>query len=106
MPATADLAALETPALLLDAPRMAANIARMQQRVQALGVAFRPHVKTAQCLPVARAMLGAQRGPVTVATLLRILPNHACATAAQFGAYQVLDDAGRVGTTWPRFGGW
>ena len=47
---------LETPALLLSQPKMAANIARMQQRIAALGVAFRPHVKTAKCLPVARAM--------------------------------------------------
>lgn len=41
-----------------------------------------------------------------VGTLLRILPNHACATAAQFGQYNVLsDDAGEV-DVWPRFGGW
>ena len=60
---------LETPALLLSQPRMAANIARMQQRIAALGVAFRPHVKTAKCLPVARAMLGADNGPITVSTL-------------------------------------
>ena len=60
---------LETPALLLSQPRMAANIARMQQRIAALGVAFRPHVKTAKCLPVARAMLGADSGPITVSTL-------------------------------------
>ena len=38
-------------------------------------------------------------------TLLRILPNHACATAAQFGEYQVVDSAGGIGV-WPRFGGW
>jgi D-serine deaminase-like pyridoxal phosphate-dependent protein len=41
-----------------------------------------------------------------VGTLLRILPNHACATAAQHATYQVLDAAGRVQATWPRFGGW
>ena len=60
---------LETPALLLSQPKMAANIARMQQRIAALGVAFRPHVKTAKCLPVARAMLGTDSGPITVSTL-------------------------------------
>lgn len=37
---------------------------------------------------------------------LRILPNHACATAAQFDAYHVLDVEGRVIARWPRFGGW
>jgi D-serine deaminase-like pyridoxal phosphate-dependent protein len=41
-----------------------------------------------------------------VGTLLRILPNHACATAAQHGAYQVLGESGRIETTWARFNGW
>ena len=36
---------------------------------------------------------------------LRILPNHACATAAQFPAYEALGGDGVV-TTWPRFYGW
>ena len=40
-----------------------------------------------------------------VGTLLRILPNHACATAAQHAEYKVLRD-GRVRETWDRFGGW
>jgi D-serine deaminase-like pyridoxal phosphate-dependent protein len=38
---------------------------------------------------------------------VRILPNHACATAAQHGAYHVVlgaDDD--VQAVWPRFGGW
>ena len=38
---------------------------------------------------------------------LRILPNHACATAAQHGAYHVVRGASPVVEhTWPRFGGW
>ena len=40
-----------------------------------------------------------------VGTRLRVLPNHACATAAQFPAYAVLDAAGSV-QEWPRFYGW
>ncbi len=36
---------------------------------------------------------------------LRILPNHACATAAQHGEYHVLRD-GRLGGVWERFSGW
>jgi len=45
----------------------------------------------------------AQRLPLGMQ--LRILPNHACATAAQFPTYAVLDaDAGV--TTWERFYGW
>ena len=41
-----------------------------------------------------------------VGTQVRILPNHACATAAQHGRYQVLGPGGEVTTTWPRFSGW
>ncbi len=41
-----------------------------------------------------------------VGTMLRILPNHACATAAQFERYHVLDPAGRIEGTWQRFSGW
>lgn len=36
---------------------------------------------------------------------LRVLPNHACATAAQHARYLVVDD-GRVGEVWDRFGHW
>jgi D-serine deaminase-like pyridoxal phosphate-dependent protein len=35
-----------------------------------------------------------------VGTRLRVLPNHACATAAQHDRYQVGD------TTWKRVNGW
>ncbi|MDB5667393.1 MAG: alanine racemase [Alphaproteobacteria bacterium] len=38
-------------------------------------------------------------------TRLRILPNHACATAAQFSEYQVVED-GEIAARWPRFNGW
>lgn len=41
-----------------------------------------------------------------VGTLLRIVPNHACATAAQFGAYTVVASGTEVDATWPRFSGW
>ena len=43
---------------------------------------------------------------VPVGTLLRILPNHACATAAQHNAYHVLGEAGTVEHVWERFNGW
>jgi D-serine deaminase-like pyridoxal phosphate-dependent protein len=39
-----------------------------------------------------------------VGTRLRVLPNHACATAAQHGSYRVTDGASV--TTWPRVNGW
>ena len=40
-----------------------------------------------------------------VGSRLRILPNHACATSAQFAEYQVIRDNVPV-ETWERFGGW
>ncbi len=67
------LADLETPALLLDAPKMERNIARMRARMAALGVAFRPHLKTGKSIDVTRRLFasapGNNTGPVTVSTL-------------------------------------
>jgi D-serine deaminase-like pyridoxal phosphate-dependent protein len=37
---------------------------------------------------------------------VRILPNHACATAAQHDAYHVVDGTRDVAASWPRFSGW
>lgn len=37
---------------------------------------------------------------------LRILPNHACATAAQYEQYLAVDEKGYVVDVWPRFNGW
>jgi D-serine deaminase-like pyridoxal phosphate-dependent protein len=44
---------------------------------------------------------------LAVGTKLRILPNHACATAAQFDGYEVLPaDPGAPMVHWSRFRGW
>jgi D-serine deaminase-like pyridoxal phosphate-dependent protein len=40
-----------------------------------------------------------------IGTQLRILPNHACATAAQHGQYHVVEDGVLTGA-WPRINGW
>ena len=40
-----------------------------------------------------------------VGTRLRILPNHACATAAQFGGYHALLADGTL-ADWPRWNHW
>jgi D-serine deaminase-like pyridoxal phosphate-dependent protein len=64
------LAELETPALLLDEPRMQRNIERMRSRLQRLGVVFRPHVKTNKSIEVTRRLLPDGPGPITVSTLL------------------------------------
>ncbi|TPV60072.1 DSD1 family PLP-dependent enzyme [Aestuariibacter sp. GS-14] len=42
-----------------------------------------------------------------IGTRLRILPNHACATAAQHNEYKVVDgDQDNIVDVWPRFYGW
>ena len=61
---------LETPALLLDEAAMDRNIERMRGRLRQLGVAFRPHVKTNKSIDVARRLMEAPQGPITVSTLL------------------------------------
>jgi D-serine deaminase-like pyridoxal phosphate-dependent protein len=64
-----NLAALSTPAALVDVACMNRNIARMQQRLDALGVRFRPHVKTTKCEQIVRAQIGAGAQGITVSTL-------------------------------------
>lgn len=44
--------------------------------------------------------------PFPPGTLLRVLPNHACATAAQHGAYRVVRGGREVEAVWERWGGW
>jgi D-serine deaminase-like pyridoxal phosphate-dependent protein len=41
-----------------------------------------------------------------VGTQVRIFPNHACSTAAQYPRYQVLGPGREVTASWPRFSGW
>jgi D-serine deaminase-like pyridoxal phosphate-dependent protein len=48
----------------------------------------------------------AQLPDLAVGDRVRILPNHACATGAQYDRYHVLDGEGRVSAIWPRINGW
>jgi D-serine deaminase-like pyridoxal phosphate-dependent protein len=48
---------------------MQRNIHRMQQRMNELGVSFRPHVKTTKCIEVAREQITAGAKGITVSTL-------------------------------------
>ena len=43
---------------------------------------------------------------LAVGDLVRILPNHACATGAQHGRYQVVDGSSEIVAIWERFNGW
>ena len=63
------LESLATPAALIDVPKMQHNIARMQSHLDALGVKFRPHVKTSKCADVVRAQVAAGARGLTVSTL-------------------------------------
>ncbi|HTJ34051.1 MAG TPA: alanine racemase [Dactylosporangium sp.] len=58
----------QTPYLALDPAIVTANVERLRARLDRLGVALRPHVKTAKSLDVAR-LVQDEPGPVTVSTL-------------------------------------
>ncbi len=60
---------IETPAALIDEARMSRNIARLQTRMNELGVRLRPHVKTSKCVEVARRQQSAGARGITVSTL-------------------------------------
>ena len=63
------LSALDSPAAIINLPRMLRNIQLMQQRMDALDVSFRPHVKTSKCIPVVHAQIEAGAHGITVSTL-------------------------------------
>ncbi len=62
------LEGIETPALLIDRPKLEANAARMSARAETLGVVLLPHVKTLKSVEAAKiyAPLGSR---ITVSTL-------------------------------------
>ena len=78
----------ETPFLVVDPARVQANAARMRQRLTSMGVALRPHVKTAKCLEAALLCCGGAPGPITVSTLKE---------AEQFAAHGFFDILYAVG---------
>ncbi|MET0610857.1 MAG: alanine racemase, partial [Pseudomonas caspiana] len=63
------LQTLDTPAAIIEIPRMHRNIQHMQQRMDTLGVRLRPHVKTSKCLAVIKAKREAGAQGITVSTL-------------------------------------
>ncbi|MGN6849334.1 MAG: alanine racemase [Sphingomicrobium sp.] len=86
--APASILDLPTPALLLDRQRLERNAARMRDKVRALGVTLRPHVKTSKSIDVLRVLSGGERLPITVSTL---------AEARYFFAHGVTDILYAVG---------
>jgi D-serine deaminase-like pyridoxal phosphate-dependent protein len=57
-----------TPSLLLDVDIMARNIARMQERMESLGVSLRPHMKTHKCIEIGTRQRDAGARGITVST--------------------------------------
>ncbi|HHX4059749.1 MAG: DSD1 family PLP-dependent enzyme [Burkholderia contaminans] len=83
-----DLHTLNTPAALIDVGRMQHNIGRMQAHLDALGVRFRPHVKTTKSTQVVDAQIAAGAQGITVSTLKE---------AEQFFAHGIRDIVYAVG---------
>jgi len=63
------LDSIETPALVLDLAKVERNVARLTARLESFGVGFRPHVKTAKSIEVARRLFASGHGPITVSTI-------------------------------------
>jgi D-serine deaminase-like pyridoxal phosphate-dependent protein len=68
-PASTRLDGIATPTALVDEAVMLRNIARMQARMDTLGVRLRPHVKTPKCIPVGERQRAAGAAGITVSTL-------------------------------------
>ena len=60
---------LDTPCLVLERGRVAANAARLRSHLGGLGAPLRLHVKTAKSPEVAALVLGGARSPIAVSTL-------------------------------------
>lgn len=66
---TESLDTIDTPALVLDVAKLDRNVARLRAHLASLGVGFRPHVKSAKSIEVARRLFSGGIGPITVSTL-------------------------------------
>lgn len=77
-----DVDDLQTPCLLLDRLHMDRNINRLRAHLARFGVVFRPHLKTAKSIEVAKRMISEPTGPAMVSTLRE---------AEQFAAAGITD---------------
>ncbi len=69
IPSLGTIFQLQTPALILELPRLERNAARVLEKVEQLGVKLRPHVKTSKSIDVLKLMSGGDSVPITVSTL-------------------------------------
>lgn len=72
------LSDLPTPALVIDLDKLEANIQRMADKCNQLGVSLRPHIKTHKCVEIARMQDEAGCQGLTVSTLheARVFADH------------------------------
>lgn len=72
------LSDLPTPSLIIDLDKLQANIERMANRAQRLGVSLRPHIKTHKCVEIGRLQARAGCQGLTVSTLeeARVFADH------------------------------
>lgn len=82
---------LETPCVMADHARLAANIARMADLARSAGVALRPHVKTHKCLEIARLQLAAGATGLTASKADEALIFIADGCPSLTVAYPVMD---------------
>ena len=104
-----DLDDLPTPALILDRARLARNTQAMTERVKALGVGLRPHMKTAKSADVAGLAVDGNFGGITVSTLneaeyflghgITDITNAVCIVPAKLDQTAALIDQGAVSYT-------
>jgi len=87
------LADLPTPCLVLDRAILARNIDRMARAVGRLGVALRPHLKTAKSIDVARMVLASPHAPISGITVSTL------AEAEYFAAHGITNILYAVGIT-------
>ena len=59
----------DTPFARVDRAKVARNVARLRAHLEALGVTWRPHVKTSKALEPTAMTFGGGTGPITVSTL-------------------------------------
>ncbi len=82
---------LQTPAILVNRPRLERNIRAMQSVCDAHGVELRPHIKTHKLVPVARMQLAAGAAGLTCAKLGEAEAMLASGARSVFVAYSIVD---------------
>ena len=92
---------LPTPCAVVDLDRLERNCERMSERMRALGVRLRPHVKTHKCAEAARLQVRGHFGGITVSTLAEARAFAAAGFADITYAVPIAPARGPTGQTSP-----